>query len=320
MALASALCVLSACGAVERAGEEERGVPDTESATLPEVRAYEVAQGEPAPEVKGTAARFLETVFTYGVGEGTPQKTRKRLHAEEASDTAVDDALPLLAEDAASAAQVIYPQLGGLTEDQASIMAVVELHLLQEKPPRTPGLSSATRVIDLRLSRDEDEWQVSGIASLGGEPPDGGSTEDPGISDAAEDVLQSERIKLPDTARWDILTGEIDDRILQMMLALSAEHTISVAVLSTGHPTNVFDSSSVSNHIKGRAVDIWAIDGTTVSDLRDQGADNTARALMELALDNGATEVGGPWAFDTSGGATFTDTVHEDHLHIGFKQ
>ncbi|WP_435107110.1 hypothetical protein [Nocardiopsis synnemataformans] len=320
--------LLVACGGPSGTGsssaDNEPGAP-----ALPSVSAYDVADGEPAPGVKRSAVRFLETVFNYEAEEGTADAARERLTAAGLDSEAVTDAGLFPGDGHAGAAQVVYPQLGGLTDDQASIMAVTEISTLLDD-----SLTSVTRVIDLRLDRRGEAWEVTEVASIGSDPaapeqadptgtpaPESGSEQEwVAVEGVAAQVLDSSKIDLPSSARWDVLAGDIDERVLQMMLDITADHTISVAVLSTGHPVNVFDSSSVSNHTNGRAVDIWAIDGITVADLRQEGPQGPAGRLMEMALAEGATEVGGPWALSTTNGATFTDTVHEDHLHIGFKQ
>ncbi|MEU0490822.1 hypothetical protein ABZ249_16460 [Nocardiopsis sp. NPDC006139] len=285
---------------------------------------FEVADDEPAPDVKRAAVGFLETTFNYEAGQGTAEAARGRLNQAGMSAEAITDGLFPGVEDTAGAAQIVYPQLGGLTDDQASIMAITRITTLSGD-----SLGSVTRVIDVRLTRDEQDWEVTEIASMGGDLP-AGATETPWSSPEAshspegdgpaDRVLGSEDIDLPDSSRWDIEEGGIDERVLALLLELSDEHTLSVAVLATGHPVNVFNRSSVSNHTQGRAVDIWAIDGVSVSDHRRAGPDGPAGSLMRSALEQGATEVGGPWALSTEHGDTFTDTVHEDHLHIGFKQ
>ena len=308
MTLLLTSCALAGQGAQQSSTNTDETDP---APTLPPVSVFEITENEPAPEAKLTAVRFLETALNYGEGSGTPEATRERLEAAGVLHDTDQQDIPLLLADAAVATQIVYPQLGGLTEDRASVMTVIDVSTL-----RGEKLSTQTRTVDVRLEQREEGWSVTEIASDGGTPPAAETTP----PDAAERVLASERIDLPDSARWDILNGDIDDRTLEMMLTLSAEHTISVAVLSTGHPVNVFDSDSISNHIHGRAVDIWAIDGVSVSDLRSQEGTNPARVLMELSLDQSATEVGGPWALSTSAGTSFTNTVHLDHLHIGFKQ
>ncbi|GAB3742246.1 hypothetical protein [Nocardiopsis nanhaiensis] len=303
--------------------EEEEPSP---APALPEVAAYEVAEDEPAVGVKRAAVDFLEATFNYEADQGTAEAARDRLQQADMGTEAVTDDLFPEVDDSAGAAEVVYPQLGGLTEDQASIMAITRLSLLSGE-----SVGAMTRVVDLRLTRDEQNWEVTEIASMGGSQPavptqppwsspEAGPLEEPESDDPATEVLQSEDIELPDSSEQDIEEDRIDERLLTMLLELSADHTLSVAALATGHPVNVFDSSSVSNHTHGRAVDIWAIDGVTVSDHRQAGRDGPAGNLMKSALSLGATEVGGPWVLSNGHGTTFTDTVHEDHLHIGFKQ
>ncbi|MFW5415279.1 hypothetical protein J0910_01230 [Nocardiopsis sp. CNT-189] len=319
-ALAALAAVPLAAGCGAGAAEEPSGAQAPE---LPETTAYRVAEGEPAAQAKRAAVGFLEAVLNYERGGGDPESARERLRAAGRDGTAVPDGFDLLAEDAAGSAQVVYPSLGGLTGDRASVMTVVETSLL-----RGEELTSAVRTVDVRLSRSGDgAWDVTEIASTGGAPPGEGADGSPppaaSPGGAAGEVLASDRITLPDSSRWDVMAGRTDERLLRMMLDLSAEHPVSVAVLTSGHPVNVFGSDSVSNHTRGRAVDIWAVGGTSVSDLRlreKEGPGGPVRALMELALENGATEVGGPWALNTPAGASFTDTVHQDHLHIAFKR
>jgi hypothetical protein len=279
---------------------------------LPDVTPFIIAADEPARPVKRAAVAYLEALLNYPHGGGSLSAGRERLAARGLPAQSVVTATSLLHEDAAGAVQVVYPQLGGLTAASSSIMTVVRLAVL-----RDDTLTTSTRTIDVRLAKRGGVWQVTRIASAGGrapQPRDGSSL--------AGQVVTSPNIVLPDTGRWDIHAGRVDGRILRMLLRLSRDHRLSVCVLSSGHPVNVFGSASVSNHTRGRAVDIWAIDGKRVAAYARQPGDagNPARVLMETALRYGSDEVGGPWSFATRYGGTFTNTVHEDHLHIGFKR
>ncbi|MGW0197166.1 hypothetical protein [Nonomuraea sp. NPDC003201] len=274
--------------------------------------AFTVRSDEPAREVKRAAVGYLEALFNYPAGAGSVAAGRERLAEKGLSVEGASTAAPLLDGKAAGAVQVVYPQLGGLTANRASIMAVVRLSTV-----RGQKLTTRTRVLDLRLAKRGNTWTVTGLASTGGGPPSR-----PRPSKLATQVLASRKIILSDTSAWDVQRGRVDDRVLRMLLRLSREHTLSVCVLSTGHPAKVFGSASVSNHTKGRAVDIWAIDGKRVAAYARQsaGQGNPARRVMETAMRYGSNEVGGPWAFTGRYGATFTNTVHQDHLHVGFKR
>lgn len=250
------------------------------------------------------ATEFLQAVGTYEKGGGNAKALATRL-AGLPADPAVAVGR-LLVPTAASAVEIVYPQLGGLTEDAASIMVVFTWRLLEDDRE-----TSVVRTADVRLRREAGAWRVTGVESLGGEP-----TGSPEITPLAQAVLANDRLDLPDSARWDIEAGRIGDEILQVLQDLSQQHTLRVAVLASGHPHNVFESEYVSNHTEGRGVDIWAIDDTPIVSLRDPNG--PLPALVQGLVAQGITEVGSPFDVDGPGGASFTNTVHQDHLHIAF--
>jgi hypothetical protein len=314
-ALLSALLVLTACS-----GSDTVTAPTTDSwatsttstsapaPSLPPPAAYEPIPGEPVPEAKSLAAMLLQTIGTYPVGEGTAQMAERRLGGT-VDPSVIDAALPLLDPAAASSTEIVYPQLGGLTESEASVMVVFRQRLASATDEW-----EVTRTADVRLTRTADGWTASAIASVGGDPP----PESPPLSAAARAVLATAAIDLPDSARWDIEAGRIDDRVLQLLSGLAEVHTLGVTVLATGHPEHVFGASSISNHTVGRGVDVWSVDGQPVIAQRDAGG--PLQALVQQLLDTMATtELGSPWDLDGAGrGASFTNTVHQDHLHLAF--
>lgn len=280
----------------------------TTEARLPAPPPYQSLPGEPAADAKKLAADLLQAIGTYEEGAGTVSGAEARL-AGIADPALAQVASPLLAPDAQAAVEIVYPQLGGLTDTQASIMVVARQRLL-----RDGAESSVTRTIDVRLARSAAGWAATSIESLGGEPP-----ASPAPSALGQAVLGHDAIDLPDSARWDIEAGMVDDRVLQVLLDLAAEHQLGVVTLASGHPYNVFASQSVSNHTRGRAVDIWSIDGQAVLLQRDPAGPLHA-LVTRLLAGSGLTEVGSPWDLDPVGGPSFTDTVHQDHLHLGFKR
>lgn len=290
-------------------GRAASGPPSTTSTTQVRLVApsrYTPLPGEPAPELKQLAADALQAIGAYDVGGGTPAAALERV-AARADSSVVDEAAPLLVPTAASAIDIVYPQLGGLTSRQASVMVVFRQRLLEAGRQR-----EVSRVADVRLARAGAGWSVSAIASLGGDRISGGP-----LAANARAVLASKRIELPDSARWDIEAGRIDDRVLDLLVRLSGQHTLNVTVLASGHPHNVFATESVSNHTEGRAVDIWAVDGQPVVAQRDPAG--PLHALVQQLLADGVTELGSPWDLDGPGrGASFTNTVHQDHLHLAF--
>jgi hypothetical protein len=129
-------------------------------------------------------------------------------------------------------------------------------------------------------------------------------------------VLEEKRLTLPAAAQADIKAGLIDDRILSLLKTLSQRWDLNVQVLKSGHPRNVFPTNRISNHTRGRAVDIWAIDGVPVI----RAPRSSWRGLMMAAAERGANEIGGPADIDKVAGRPpyFTNAVHQDHVHIGF--
>jgi hypothetical protein len=253
------------------------------------------------------AANALQAVGTYDAGEGSAAGALKRI-GPDVDPEVVQSASQLLVPDGASSIEIVYPQLGGLTDDAASIMVVYRWRTLV-------GGSEAqqTRTADVRLARGAEGWRVTTITSLGGDPPAGGPQP---LTPSASAVLSNVQIELPDSARWDIQAGRVGDPVLDAMLSLAQTHSMSVTVLATGHPHEVFDTASVSNHTVGRGVDIWAIDGVPVVAQRSDGS--ISMGIVQELLDSGVTEVGSPWDLDGPGSASFTNVVHQDHLHVAF--
>jgi hypothetical protein len=72
----------------------------------------------------------------------------------------------------------------------------------------------------------------------------------------------------------------------------------------------------VSDHPRGRAVDIWAVDGHPIV-----VPANRARtvAFMREASATGPWQVGGPVDLDGAAKAYFSDPTHHDHVHLGFR-
>lgn len=267
---------------------------------------YQSAPAEVEPELKRAAIRAVQTLTTYGPDGSSIQAARSRLAGAGLAPVLADKAGPLFVAGASSAGDIVYPQLGGLRAGRASVMVVVRQRLLGPS-----GEFTTTRTVDVRLARRGVQWVVEDIGSLGGEPV----PEPPVLSPGARRVLSHPRIQLPDSARWDIHAGRVSDRVLNLLAGLADGHDLAVTVFSSGHPLQVFGTSRVSNHIPGRAVDLWSIDGP-VSAQRQPSA--PLRALTADLLRRGVNELGGPFDVDGGSRASFTDIVHQDHLHLGF--
>jgi len=207
--------------------------------------------------------------------------------------------------------RVIYPQYGGLSDTvrTASVMVLAEQNYLAT-PHSTPRRREI--IVDVRLARSGNTWHAT--RALVPKLP----TESRPLSKSAAKLLANRKVILASPARADVAGGLIDESILQLLLSLSSKWRLDVQVLRSGHPVNVFPTNRKSNHTRGRAVDIRAIDGVPVVDHRRSDWE----AVMREASRLGATEIGGP-AVPTdrkSPSPYFTNLVHQDHVHLGFKQ
>lgn len=276
--------------------------PTTTAAVLEPPPRFVVDPAEPAADLKQLAVDVVSAVGTYTDGSDLDAAV-DRAGAALAPGALPPDNPLLGAGDSTS--EVIYPQLGGLTETDASVMLVLRHRTLDGA-----SVASVTRTVDVRVRREPAGPMVIGFGSFGGDPIDGAAP-----SHAAQQVLAIDRIELPDSARWDVLAGRVDDRVLATLADLSAGRRLHVTVFSSGHPVQVFGTDDVSNHTEGRGVDIWAIDGRPVFELRESVL---VADLVKRALAAGLTEVGAPVDIDGAGGSNFTNLLHQDHLHLAY--
>lgn len=206
-----------------------------------------------------------------------------------------------------SVVEVVYPQYGGLSRDrrQASVMIVLNLVAIANGSSTT---TSTSMTIDVRLRR-RDSWRVTEVII----PKDRQRAAK--VPDEAKQLLRSRQLGIPREARLDLASGRIDPKLMELMVELSQRWHLGVHVLRTGHPSNVFGTERTSNHTKGRAVDLWALDRIPVI------AHDRApwRDVMEAAAGLGADEIGGPVDIGDPGPPYFTNDVHQDHLHVAFE-
>ena len=133
---------------------------------------------------------------------------------------------------------------------------------------------------------------------------------------SSSSILDNPNISLTELARQDIAAGVIDGRVLQVLEALSQRFQISVSVLKSGHSPYVSGTTSYSNHYFGRAVDIYAVNGSNVSPL-NLHARQLSLLLSQFPQQLRPSEVGSPF-YDIAYPGAFSDSDHRDHVHIGF--
>jgi hypothetical protein len=117
----------------------------------------------------------------------------------------------------------------------------------------------------------------------------------------------------------DIQSGAIDPRILNILGAISQQHTIRISALRSDH-SKYTASGNISNHYYGRAMDSAAVDGVSCTDVSPDGPCGTlARQLGSLPAGQEPTEL--IYCFDPDGPSNpngFAQADHCDHIHVGF--
>ena len=271
---------------------------------LPTTHAWTPRAGEVRPSVKAQATRLLEAVAAWQVDGGGSVAAARTRAANAGFDAALVDALtPLLGTGTRAVAQVRDAQYGGILDTTASVLVVVD----QWRALADGSTTAGGTTVDVRLVADSPRWRV--VAVHPAQPGPAAAA----VSSLAREVMHTPRLRLPHAARADVAAGRIHDSVLAFALALAERHVVDVSVMRSGHPLLVFGTDRPSDHPRGRAVDVWALDSRPLvvpsnHDLAVEG--------MRFATANGAYNVGGPVLLDGSG--YFSDDTHQDHIHIGF--
>lgn len=293
-------------------------------APLGPARAYAPVPGEVFPRAKTTAARFLEALLTYGPQEAAGASIDRALALATPRLARADlarVAAPVLLAQAQSTAEVVYPQLGGLVPLGSGATYAVVMVVLRQRLLTSDGESrEATRCLDVRLRVRQGQWAVEELGSVGGDPVPRPRDVPPSLAR----VLDDPRVRLPDSARWDLHAGRVEGRVVDVMADLAARSPYSVSVLRSGHPRSVVDGFGErdSNHFLGRAVDVWAVDGTPVVQQRGRRDGRAYELLEQVVVPGPADEVGVPVGWDLDGPVRrlFDNAVHDDHVHLGFRR
>lgn len=164
--------------------------------------------------------------------------------------------------------------------------------------------------VDVRLVAASSHWRITALHPA---TPGRSSAVLPAPADA---VLGNPRIRLPYAARADIASGQVHGSVLSALRQLATRYVLDVSVVRSGHPIYVFGTDRPSDHPRGRAVDIWALDDRPV--VLPSNRASVERA-MRVAATVGPYQVGGPVDLDDGGSQYFSDPTHQDHLHLGFR-
>jgi hypothetical protein len=303
---------LSACG-----GDGDSGAPDRN----PGSAVVGTEEGQQGPYVakpyrpdpaegfangKRLAARIAQRALTYELGTSAVELASSLPRGGMSKGELARILAPAVDAEMRSVGEVVYPQLSGLTPDTLGAMVLTRQVLQDAEGER----QSVVRVLDVRLRLAGDSWAFEELGSVGGSPVPRPSS----LPAAAERVLESPSISLSDSARWDIYRGTIDPSLLHALAAAASKHELSVGILRSGHPANVWATARPSAHSQGFAADIYAVDGELVVRQRETGS--AAYAVARGLVLGGAYQLGSPWVFGESGVSSFTDDVHADHLHV----
>ncbi len=279
--------------------------PQPSEAPVPAGGRYLVSNSDVERDAKQLAADVAYSLTTYEASDD-PMERFRALSPVSGVDLLAEAGAPLTHPGSWSRGQVIYAQLGGLTDTLASVMVVVR---------QTAGFGpetqfSVVRTLDIRLLKGDSGWEFDSLASAGG------AFGDLAALRLADSVANDPRIEMSDSARLDILDGAVSPTLLRLMSAIADRTPYGVTVLATGHPHDVFDTDRMSDHTVGRAVDIYRVGDRLVVDDRDP--DSATHALVEWLLErDDVSQVGSPWDLDGDASRrSFTNAVHQDHIHL----
>jgi hypothetical protein len=258
------------------------------------------------PKVKRLATEVAQLVGTWSRGASGLRSAKRRLAAAGHDPSLAESLADLLPGADEAVTRIVDAQYGGILASSASVLTVVRQWYLDADGV----LHEHGTTLDIRLAASGNRWHVTQIL-----PADPGPAVT-GLSNAARAVLANPRLHLPEACRADIHAGRIHDSVLLALTTLSRRHVLDVSILRSGHPYHVFGTNRVSDHPRGRAVDIWAVDGHPIV-----VPANRARtvAFMREASATGPWQAGGPVDLDGAAKAYFSDPTHHDHVHLGFR-
>ncbi|WP_225846592.1 hypothetical protein [Streptomyces sp. HPF1205] len=275
---------------------------------LPAAAPWRPGPGELQPAAKLAAVEAVEALGTWRPGQAGPAHAAARLTAlgvpaaRAARLARQTGSLAPAADEAV--VQVIDAQYGGLLSGSASVLVVCA------QTTRTGGtIGHGGTTVDVRLVRGAGGWQVTALHPAVPGPPVA-----PGA--LARAVLGDSRIQLPPASVADVRSGRVHDSVLRAMTVLAGTYRMSVSVVRSGHPLDVFGTTRPSDHPRGRAFDVWRIDGRQVVDPATPRS--LIAAFMRAAAAAGSYNVGGPVPLSGPGDQFFSDATHHDHVHMGF--
>ncbi|HTY71805.1 MAG TPA: hypothetical protein VMI11_05200 [Actinomycetes bacterium] len=292
-----------AASAPARATTSSTAAAPASTAALPRTTPWTARIGEVHPAVKHRATALVQAVAAWPEGQGGMAAARRRVAALGMDPSLADACAPLVGSEPAAACQVVDAQYGGILATSSSVLVVVD----QWRRHADGTVHAGGTTLDIRLVEASPRWRVVDVFPAHPAP----ATRTPASN--ARAVLSSSRIHLPHAAHADVMSGTIHASVLDTLLALADRYVVDVSIVRSGHPYYVFGTRRRSDHPRGRAVDVWALDGRPLVEPVNHPL---AVAGMRLAVAHGAYNVGGPVLL--AGPQYFSDQTHQDHIHLGF--
>ncbi len=276
--------------------------------TRVEVERQAVAEADARNESQRLAVIAAENEEKAAKAKKAAERDRLAAEAEEARQAAAEQAA---AEEAARKEQERLVAEAQQAEQQA---------LQEAEAAKQAEEQAAADAAAAEQAAAEDQYTPPPEASEpAADAPEAAPEEAVGVTSSdprVQAVLENPSINLTSMAQQDLASGMIDPRILDVVEFAAQEHTISISVFSTGHPFGpTLDGLGYAGypnaHYFGRAVDIYEVDGASVT-----SGNAAAQSLAQSIFDNfGPAELGSPWTF---GEGSFSDALHQDHIHVGW--
>ena len=130
-------------------------------------------------------------------------------------------------------------------------------------------------------------------------------------------TLRDKRMSIYAGGRLDIALGRTDVRVLVLLRYLAEAHDqVTVSSLTTGHGLYA-RPGVISAHIYGLAVDVAALDGTSIYGNQQPGGitERAVRNILRLPAELQPQQVISLFGL---GGPSFPLANHDDHIHVGY--
>ncbi|MCK7625271.1 hypothetical protein MUU72_19535 [Streptomyces sp. RS10V-4] len=257
--------------------------------------------------MKSRAVELVRAIGAWPAGER--DAAMARVGALGLAPSLVDRAGALRPGGTEAVLEVVTAQYGGILADAASVLVVCRQWVRRADGTVLPGGTT----VDVRLRRARPRWTATALHPAA----PGAPAAAPG--EAARRVLAAgPGIELPPAAAADVRSGAVHTSVLEALLELARGHRLAVSVLRSGHPLTVFGTDRPSDHPRGRAVDVWRIDGHPVVDPATPRG--LVESFMRRAAAAGSYNIGGPYLLPGGApGQFFSDATHRDHVHLGFR-